>query len=75
MVELHYGARAFCYQREYVMKLQKYAVLACVDDKHRVKVHVGEPCQQLNEGAMPAAERGRHVLVHNSSSFRVACRS
>ena len=47
------------------MKLQKYTSLACVDDKHPVKV--GEPSCPV-----AAAERGRQVLVHSGASFQVS---
>ena len=50
--------------REYAILFHRFSVLACLDDKHKVKV--GEPgCP------VAAAERGRQVLVHSSTSFEV----
>lgn len=64
-VDSHYAACIFRYIREYALKLRSYAIFTCVDDKHRVKV--GEPSCPV-----AAAERGRQVLVHSSTSFQVA---
>lgn len=50
--------------REYALLLRSYAIFACLDDKHKVKV--GEP-----NCPVAAAERGRQVLVHSSTSFFV----
>ena len=64
-VDSHYAACLFHYLREYALKLQKYTSLACVNNKHRVKV--GEPSCPV-----AAAERGRQVLVHSGASFQVS---
>ena len=44
--------------------VRRFSVLACLDDKHKVKVgELGFP--------VAAAERARQVLVHSSTSFEV----
>ena len=50
--------------REYAILFRRSSVFACLDDKHKVKV--GEPGFPV-----AAAERGRQVLVHSSTSFEV----
>ena len=50
--------------REYAILFRRFSVFACLDDKHEVKV--GEPGFPV-----AAAERGRQVLVHSSTSFEV----
>ena len=50
--------------REYAILFRRFSVFACLDDKHKVKV--GEPGFPV-----AAAERGRQVLVHSSTSFEV----
>ena len=62
--DTHYAACIFRYMREYALLLRSSATLACLDDKHKVKV--GEP-----NCPVAAAERGRQVLVHSSTSFFV----
>ena len=63
--DAYYAACIFRYLREYALCLHGYAMLACVNDKHRVKV---------GESACPvaAAEQGRQVLVCRVSQFQVA---
>lgn len=60
--DVHHAVCIFRYMREYALLLQSSAIFACLDDKHNVKV--GEPNCPL-----AAAERGRQVLVHSSTSF------
>ena len=50
--------------REYAILFRRFSAFACLDDKHKVKV--GEPGFPV-----AAAERGRQVLVHSSTSFEV----
>ena len=50
--------------REYAILFHRFSAFACLDDKHKVKV--GEPGFPI-----VAAERGRQVLVHSSTSFEV----
>lgn len=45
------------YMREYALLLQNFAIFACLDNMHKVKV--GEP-----NCPVAATERGRQVLVH-----------
>ena len=60
----HYAACIFRYMREYAVRCQRFSRFVSLDDKHKVKVgHPGSP--------VAAAERGRQVLVHSSSSFQV----
>ena len=47
-----------------MLSFSVFSVLACLDDKHKVKV--GEPGFPV-----AAAERGRQVLVRSSTSFEV----
>ena len=60
----HYAACIFRYMREYAILFHRFSGFACLDDKHKVKVR---------EPGFPvaAAERGRQVLVHSSTSFEV----
>ena len=62
--DVHYAACIFRYMCEYALLLWSSAIFACLDDKHKVKV--GEP-----NCLVAAAERGRQVLVHSSTSFFV----
>ena len=62
--DTHYAACIFRYMREYAILFHRFSVFACLDDKHKVKV--GEPGFPV-----AAAERGRQVLVHSSTSFEV----
>ena len=62
--DTHYAACIFRYMREYAILFRRFSVLACLDDKHKVKV--GEPGFPV-----AAAERGRQVLVRSSTSFEV----
>ena len=62
--DTHYAACIFRYMREYAILFGRFSVLACLDDKHKVKV--GEPGFPV-----AAAERGRQVLVRSSTSFEV----
>ena len=54
--DAHYCAALFRYLKQYALKLHEHALMACLDDKHRIKV--GEP-------GLPVAsvERGKKVLV------------
>ena len=61
----HYAACIFRYMREYAVMFQKYSTFVSLDDKHQIKV--GHP-----DCPVAAAERGRQVLVHSSTSFQVA---
>ena len=49
---------------EYAILFRRFSAFACLDDKHKVKV--GEPGFPV-----AAAECGRQVLVHSSTSFEV----
>jgi len=58
----HYAACLFCYEREYALLVKDYAIFACIDDKHRIKV--GEP-----DAPVASAERGRQVIVRSGTSL------
>ena len=58
----HYAACIFRYMCKYAVHYQQFSRFVSLDDKHKVKVgHPGCP--------VAAAERGRQVLVHSSSSW------
>ena len=60
----HYAAAIFRYKRELAIKFREVATLACLDDKHRIKV--GEPGFPV-----AAAERVRRVLVYAGAFFEI----
>lgn len=64
-IDAHYAAATFRYEREFAIKFRDHCTLACLDDKHRVKV--GDPGEPL-----AAVDRGRRVLVHRNASFEVS---
>ena len=64
-VDAHYAAAIFRYQREFAIEFRDHCMLACLDDKHRIKV--GDPGSPL-----AAVERGRRVLVQRNASFEVS---
>ena len=63
-IDVHYCAALFRYLKQYALKLREHALMACLDDKHRIKV--GEP-------GLPVAsvESGQKVLVSLNQSFEV----
>ena len=50
--------------REFAIKQRELSILACLDDKHKIKV--GEPGFPV-----AAVERGKRVLVKVGASFEV----
>ena len=62
--DAHYGSALFRYLREFSVMFRDYTVLACLDDKHRIKI--GEPSFPV-----AAAERGRRVIVAVGTTFEV----
>lgn len=59
----YYAACLFRYEREYALLVKDYAIFACIDDKHRIKV--GEP-----DAPVASAEQGRQVIVHSGTSLK-----
>ena len=60
----HYASAIFRYFRELAIKHRDITTMACLDDKHKVKL--GEP-----NFPVAAVERGKRVLVQVGSSFEV----
>ena len=60
----HYASAVFRYLCEFAVKYRDIATMACLDDKHKVKI--GEP-----NFPVAAVERGKRVLVRVGSSFEV----
>lgn len=60
----HYAAAVLQYLREYAIECRDHCTMVCIDDKHRLKV--GEPGFPV-----AAAEHGRKVIVHASTTFEV----
>ncbi len=60
----HYASAIFRYLREFAVLNRDITTMACLDDKHKVKI--GEPNYPV-----AAVERGKRVLVRVGSSFEV----
>ena len=60
----HYAATILRYFHEFALQYRDVSVMACLDDKHKIKV--GEP-----KFPVAAVERGKRVLVKVGASFEV----
>ena len=63
--DVHYAAAVFHYQRELAIKFRDVAAMACIDDKHQIKV-------RERDHPVAPVDRGRRVLVQSGVSFSVA---
>jgi hypothetical protein len=62
-IDCHYAASCFRYIREYSIMVRDYCILACLDDKHKIKI--GEP-----NFSVASAERGRWVPMGIDSALQ-----
>ena len=60
----HYASAIFRYLRQFAIKYKEESIMACLDDKHKIKV--GEPGFPV-----AAVEWGKRILVKVGASFEV----